>query len=111
VSAVYAPLGITDFEKAGAGFPEILPVLKELVDNLNGNKIFALLHEVQKNKVGILMAVHEQVQMDKILVSLPGAKQLPAVLGDLKLVECSFLDKTLEEAEEAFGQAVEKASA
>ncbi len=108
--AVYAPLSLMDFEKAGAGLPEVLPVLKELVDNLNGNKIFALVYEMQKNQIGLQMAVHEQVQADKLLVAFPGASQSAMVIGDLRLIEYSFAEQTLEEAEKFFEQAVKSVS-
>ncbi len=103
--AVYAPLSLMDFEKAVAGTAEVLPVLRELIDNLSDNKIFALVYELPNNQVGLQIAVHEQVKVEKLLSSLPGSV-LSASLGDLKLVECVLTEKTLEDAEKLFEQAV-----
>lgn len=108
ISVAYAPISQTDFEKTGASSSEVLGVLRELIDNLNGNNIFAILFEVQTNKIGLLMAVHEQFKMDNLLKVFPDAKQLSTVLKGLKLVECVFEEKTLEEAEMTFKTAVEK---
>jgi phosphoesterase RecJ-like protein len=106
---VYAPLSLMDFEKADAGSAEILPALKELVDNLGGNKIFALIFETQKNQIGLRMAVHEQVQTNKLLAAFPGVAQSVIAIGDLRLMEYSFAEQSLEEAERFFEQAIKTA--
>ncbi len=110
-STVYAPLSLMDFEKAEAGPAEILPVLRELVDNLNGNKIFALIYEQEKNQIGLQMAAHEQIQADKLLSAFPGAVQSAMVIGDLRLLEYRFTEQSLEEAEKFFEQAIKTATA
>ncbi|MFA5991135.1 MAG: hypothetical protein WC794_02745 [Candidatus Doudnabacteria bacterium] len=108
---VYAPLGLMDFEKAEAGSAEIFPALKELVNNLNGNKIFALIFEIQKNQIDLQMAVHEQIQVEKLLVAFPGATQSAMGIGDLRLLEYRFAEQSLEEAEKFFEQAIKTAIA
>lgn len=108
---VYAPLSLMDFEKAGAGPAEILPALKELAENLSGNKIFALIFEIQKNQIGLQMAVHEQIQANKLLAVFPGAIQSALTIGDLRLLEYHFAEQSLEEAEKFFEQAIKTATA
>jgi nanoRNase/pAp phosphatase (c-di-AMP/oligoRNAs hydrolase) len=99
-SLVYSVLNAADFEKAGAGQEELLPVLREFLDNVSGYKIVALVAEAQKSSFRLLAAVHEQAPLDKILSALGSqAKLLDLNLGNYKIIDAKVEKSSLEEAE------------
>ena len=100
--AVYSLLSFADFEKAEASPQDILPVLKEFIDNTGGYKIIALLAEADKQTVKIFCAIHEQVSAEKFLENLGGGKILDAKLGNYKIIEADPLTSPLESVEDKF---------
>lgn len=105
---IYSVLGAGDFEKAESSSEELLPALKEFLDNISGYKLIAILGEPQKNTVRLLIAVHEQLPSEKLVDSLGGdAKTLDVAFGNYKIVEQTFSQISLEEAERRFLAALE----
>jgi nanoRNase/pAp phosphatase (c-di-AMP/oligoRNAs hydrolase) len=97
---VYSVLNPGDFEKAGAGEGELLPVLAEFTDNISGYKIIALLAESVKNSSRLLLLAHEQISAEKLAESLgQGAKILSQSLGSYKIIEQNFENESLENLE------------
>ncbi len=97
---IYSVLNSGDFEKAGAGEGEILPVLAEFTDNISGYKIIALLAEPTRNSPRLLVAVHEQVPAEKLVSNLgQGAKILDQDLGNYKIIQQHFENESLESLE------------
>jgi nanoRNase/pAp phosphatase (c-di-AMP/oligoRNAs hydrolase) len=97
---VYSVLTPGDFEKAGAGEDELLPVLEEFTDNISGYKIIALLAEAVKNSSRLLLLAHEQISAEKLAESLgQGAKILSQTLGSYKIIEQNFENESLENLE------------
>jgi nanoRNase/pAp phosphatase (c-di-AMP/oligoRNAs hydrolase) len=99
-NAVYSVLALADFERAGAGAAELLPVLAEFIDNISGYKIIALLAEPAQNSETLILAVHEQLSAEKLAQSLgDGAKVLSQSLGSYKIIEQNLTAETLENLE------------
>jgi nanoRNase/pAp phosphatase (c-di-AMP/oligoRNAs hydrolase) len=97
---VYSVLSPADFERAGAGENELLPVLEEFVDNISGYKIIALLAEPEKDSSRLLLAAHEQLPLEKLAESLgQGAKILDRGLGNYKIIQQRFENESLENLE------------
>ncbi len=104
---VHSVLNFTDFEKAEATESELLPALKELVDNVGGYKIIALLAEPNKGRCHLYIAVHQQFPVEQLLQQLGGqAKRLAVALGDYQVVGLTFGDGSLEQLEDIFLQAI-----
>jgi phosphoesterase RecJ-like protein len=97
---VYSVLSSGDFEKAGATAEDLLPVLAEFIDNISGYKIIALLSEPSQNFENLVVAVHEQISVQKIAeIFGPGAKILNQPIGGYKIIEQHFEAETLENLE------------
>jgi nanoRNase/pAp phosphatase (c-di-AMP/oligoRNAs hydrolase) len=97
---VYSVLSLLDFEKAGAGEGELLPVLMEFIDNISGYNIIALLAEPAKNSSRLLLLAHEQISAEKLAESLgAGAKILDQDMGNYKIIEQHFENESLENLE------------
>jgi hypothetical protein len=100
---VYSILGQSDFERAGAGQSELLPVLAEFMDNISGYNIIALLAESAQNSERLILAVHEQVPMQKLVEALgSGVQILNQTMGNYKIIEQNFENESLENLETRF---------
>lgn len=100
---IYSVLNYLDFEKAGSSEAEVLPVLKEFLDNLSGYNIVALITESQKGQLELTAAVHEQIDAEKLLADLasPG-KIFNFNLGNYKVLQITETQMSLEELENKF---------
>lgn len=97
---VYSILNPADFERAGAGESELLPVLAEFIDNISGYKMLALLAEPAKNSARLLLGAHEQVSAEKLAEHLgAGAKVLSQTLGSYRIIEQNFENENMENLE------------
>ena len=104
---VYSVLNQVDFEKAGAGEQDLLPVLAEFIDNISGYNIIAVLAEPAQNSQRLVLAVHEQIPAQKLADSLgAGAKILSQTIGNYKIIEQSFENDSLENLEARFLDAI-----
>jgi len=104
---IYSMLNATDFEKAEATENELLPTLKEFIDNIAGYKIIALLTEPSLPEKRLLAAVHEQVPIADLVNRLGGrAKILDVTIGNYKVIEQIFSDTSLEILEQRFLDAI-----
>ncbi|MBI5530784.1 MAG: hypothetical protein HY918_04820 [Candidatus Doudnabacteria bacterium] len=100
---VHSVLALSDFEKSESNESEILPVLREFVDNISGYKIIAVIAEAQKNQPHLVVAVHEQVPAAAIMERLgASAKLMNFQLGNYKIIEQSYDNATLENIESRF---------
>jgi nanoRNase/pAp phosphatase (c-di-AMP/oligoRNAs hydrolase) len=106
---LYSVLGFTDFEKAESGEAEILPMLKEFLDNISGYKIVGLITEPKKGLVSLTAAVHEQIPAEQFLqgLGLPG-KVFNYNLGNHKVLQTEPMDSSPEDLENKFLEALKK---
>jgi len=97
---VYSVLSAADFEKAGAGPQDLLPVLAEFIDNVSGYNIIALLAEPFQNQESLILAISEQAPVRKLAENLgPGAKILNQPISGYKIIEQNFEAEALENLE------------
>lgn len=102
-SVLYSLLSAEDFKKAEAKDSDLLAVLRELHENISGYKIVALLSEQESGGVKLLMAVHPQVDAEKLSVDFAmTANLITTALGTYKVYEIHFSDSSLSLAEEKF---------
>ncbi len=101
-SVLYSLLGLADFEKAGAGEPELPAVLVELQENISNYKIVALITERHEGGVRLFIAAHPQVEMEKLSSSLGVALQPMNPAGTFKTYEALMEKDSLATAEEKF---------
>lgn len=100
---IYSLLNHTDFEKAEATEKELLPALKEFIDNVSGYKIIALLTEPSSTEKRLIAAVHEQISATDLLQRLGGQGKISeATIGNYKVIEQTFTDISLEALEKKF---------
>ncbi len=94
----------TDFENSNVR-PE--SVLHELLDNISGFKIVALLLE-QDQQIDAYLALHPQIHQEKITSSIPSTGIVSTAFNFYTLVTLSFMDQSLSEAEEALNKTFEQ---
>lgn len=99
VKAIYTALNFSDFEKAQGGEGEVLPVLKEFIDNISGYRIISLISESSKGVITLTSAIHEQVAIEKFTEHFPGSRILEFNLGRFKVVQIVIPNITQEEIE------------
>lgn len=108
---LYSVLNILDFEKAESTDYEVLPVLKEFLDNISGYKIVALITEAVKGQLTISAAVHEQLSVEKLQQDLGGkGKILNFNLGNYKVLQIIETETAAEILEHKFLEALKKVS-
>jgi phosphoesterase RecJ-like protein len=98
---IYSVLTTNDFEKAESSELDLLPTLREFVENLNGYRIVALLAEPTKGNLRLVAAVHEQVIPENFAQNLEG-KIIDVTLGNYKIVERVYTEQSLEDIEKSF---------
>lgn len=104
---VYSVLNLGDFQKAGAGEGELLPVLAEFVDNISGYNIIAVLAETAPNSQRLLLAAAEQTETEKLILALGGKTNvLDFNMGNYKIIEQTFENEIPETLEIRFLEAV-----
>jgi nanoRNase/pAp phosphatase (c-di-AMP/oligoRNAs hydrolase) len=108
-TAVYSTLNFTDFEKAESSEAEVLPVLKEFLDNISGYRMVALITEAAKGGFHITAAVHEQISVEQFLQNLGGkGKVVNFNLGNFKILQAEPVAGPAEVLESRFLEAVKK---
>ncbi len=103
---VYSILNFTDFEKAEAGEEQLLPTLKEFIDNISGYSVIALIAEPVKNSSRILAAIGRQLPAEKFLAEFAGARLLDVSLDHYQVIELIGED-SLDSLESQFIQAAQ----
>jgi nanoRNase/pAp phosphatase (c-di-AMP/oligoRNAs hydrolase) len=106
LGVVHSLLNASDFEKAGGNGENLLPVLKEFLDNISSYKIVGLLCELEDG-VTVLTALHLQVSTEKFLTNLGAPShsfELPP--HPFKILEIKLPSVTLQETESKFLEAV-----
>ena len=102
---VYSVLTLNDFNKAESGEAEILPALKELIDNISGYNIIGLICEPSSGRTIITVAVHQQIALNNFLASLgENGKILEASFGNYRLGQIEFSNTALDVLEQNFAQ-------
>ena len=100
---IHSILTAVDFEKAESSPEDLLPTLREFLDNLSGYKVVALIAEATKGQARLLTAIHHQLPLEKFLEALgPDAKILEMPFGPYKVVELAQDGASLENVEEVF---------
>jgi len=109
VPALYSMLSQSDYEKAEADETQLVPVLRELLENVSNYKIVALISERSEGGVQILAAAHPQVALDSFaqILGVP-MEQKPAQTETCHIYEAVLPGSTLVNAEEKFVEAMEK---
>ncbi len=104
-SVLYSSLGLSDFEKAGAGEPELPAVLAELQENISNYKIVALITERQEGGVKLFIAAHPEAEVEKLSSFLGVVLDPKNPAGTFKTYEALMEKDSLATAEEKFVQA------
>ncbi len=103
---IYSLLNTADFEKSQAGPEEVLPVLKELVENIAGYQAVAVLAEPQPQLVRVAVAVHAAV-LGPVLLAVLGAATKPVqVWGQFQVFDVAWSGVSLSDAEHRLAEAV-----
>jgi nanoRNase/pAp phosphatase (c-di-AMP/oligoRNAs hydrolase) len=106
--AVYSLLNMNDFAKAGAEPKDLPGVLKELVSNISHYKVVAVISELAEKEVKFLASAHIQVDAEKFLRQMGGNGKVleNGSNGQFKILDISFSDVSLADAEQKFLEAV-----
>ena len=108
---LYSLLNFNDFEKSECTNSEVLPILKEFLDNISDYKIVGLITEGVKASVVITAAVHEQIPAEQFLQNLGGkGKIFNFNSGNYKVLQIEARQASLEETENKFLEAVKTLS-
>lgn len=108
IMAAYSLLNLGDFGKAGASDTDLHLVLKELLDNISGYKIVGLLSEAMGGGIKLLVALHPQLDIEKIINIFGQTTHIePSLIGPYKILEVFFPNTQLAEAETKFLEAVQ----
>jgi len=106
---IYSLLNASDFERSEAGAEQLVPALKEFLDNISGYNIVALITEPVKGIMSLTAAIHEQVNAEKFLAGLGlGGSVSETTFGNYKVVEVGGLKDSLENLETKFLQSLPK---
>lgn len=109
-SFIYSLLNAADFEKSEAGPEEILPVLKELLENISGYKLVAVIAEQSAQGVRVALAVHDAVAEQSLREALPQAGKALQALGQFRVYDFNLPELSLADAERRFVAGAEKLS-
>lgn len=105
---IYSSLSFTDFERAESSAEEILPALRELLDNISGYKLVALLAQPQDHgQARLVLAVHGEQPLEGFWSSFAGQpKHLGATLGNYQIYQLDAGETRLEDLESKFVETV-----
>ncbi len=100
LSLVYSSLNAGDFEKSEASGEEILPALKELLDNLSGYQVAGIFAEQVQGVVRLVLAIYSTLPLEKITEALEIKTKPVTELGQYQIFEVEWKDLSLAEAEQ-----------
>ncbi len=107
IKLIYSVLNSSDFEKSESTEAEVMPVLKEFLDNISGYNTVALITESDKGHYELTAAVHEQVSIDTLIQKLGGAaKVFNFNIGNYKLLQIMEAGASAEFLENKFLEAL-----
>jgi nanoRNase/pAp phosphatase (c-di-AMP/oligoRNAs hydrolase) len=105
-SLIYSILNEGDFEKSEAGVAEVVPALKELLENVSGYNLLAILAQAQAGSVRLVLAAHTAVDISPALEALKVSNKPLQILGQYQIFDVELLGLSLADAENQFLEAV-----
>lgn len=106
VFLAYSLLNEEDFKKSGATEAEIVPALMELLENVSGYKLLAILSEENFGKARLALAAHAEADVSGILQTFQAAdKSLPAA-PNFRIYNLELGEVSLARAETRFLEAL-----
>lgn len=103
---VYSLLNEADFEKSGAGEQEVIPALKELLENVSGYNLLAILSEANHSGSRLCLAAHTSVDLSVMLQSFQAADKSVPAAPNFRIYDLQLPGLSLTEAESRFLEAV-----
>jgi nanoRNase/pAp phosphatase (c-di-AMP/oligoRNAs hydrolase) len=107
LSLIYSLLNPGDFEKADAASEQVLPVLKEFLDNVAGFRLAAVLAEQPSGQTRLALAVHLSLPLEPILAALHLPAKPALELPQFKVFVAELPEPSLATAEQYLLQALE----
>lgn len=107
LSLVYSSLNGGDFDKSQSSQQEVLPVARELLDNLAGYQLAAILAEQPDGNVRLVLAVHSALPPDQVLSALPAVQKSVLEWAPYRVFDFAFAGLSLAEAERQLLKAAE----
>jgi nanoRNase/pAp phosphatase (c-di-AMP/oligoRNAs hydrolase) len=109
-SLIYSVLNETDFEKSEAGEGEVIPALKELLDNVSGYNLAAILSQT-RGGVRVVLAAHASANVAPVLDSLQAPAKPALIVGQYQVFDFVLPNLSITDAENRFLEAAKSASA
>lgn len=97
-SFAYAILNANDFERSGGSTDYSMNVLNEILENISGYKIVALIYQVSEQTTNIILAINESYSAKEWSKKLE-AILLPEKIRNYNLLEIKNLNASVESAE------------
>jgi len=99
LSLIYSLLQPSDFEKSQSTQEELLPVLKELMENVTGYKLAAILSGQPGGGTRVTIAVHLSISAENLIEHLQPSSKPVAEWGQFRVYDFELENISLSEAE------------